>query len=282
MTMPSISLVLATVGRGDDLDRLFGSLAGQTFRDFEVIVVDQNDDQRLAPRLARARRLGLTVYELKQSPPNLAAARNAGIAVARGLWLGFPDDDCWYEPQALANLCRAISADPPPQGVVGAWVEQAAGDEVLPETLNAAAWRAFRGGDASSICLFFRRDLIAAMGGFDARLGVGQWFGAGEETDCVLRALSLGARIVRAPEVRVHHACQPGMALPWAQARARARGTGALYAKHRLSPYVIVRGMLAPCLWPLLRLQGLPALARGLAVGLGRLEGFLRWGWGKP
>lgn len=280
--MPLITLVLATVGRTDELDRLFASLAGQTFRDFEIIVVDQNDDQRLVPILAQARQQGLAVRELKHSPPNLAAARNAGIAMARGRWIGFPDDDCWYEAETLASLCHSIAADAQLRGVVGSWVEQEAGRQALPGTLDALSWRAFRGGDASSICLFFRQELIAGMGGFDARLGVGQWFGAGEETDCVLRALDSGARIGRAPAVRIHHACQSGTKLPWRGARARARGTGALYAKHRMSPYVIARGLLSPCLWPLLRLQGLSALARGLAISLGRLEGLLRWGWGKP
>lgn len=282
MTAPMITLVLATVGRTGELDRLFASLGGQTFRDFEVIVVDQNGDQRLAPVLARARQQGLVVRAVKHSPPNLAAARNAGIAIACGRWIGFPDDDCWYEPETLANFQRSITADARLRGVVGAWVEQAAGYCIQPEILEASAWRNFRGGDASSICLFFQRELIVAMGGFDGRLGVGQWFGAGEETDCVMRALNSGARIVRVPEVRIHHVFHRGAVLPWRQARARARGTGALYAKHRMSPYVILRGLLSPCLRPLARLQGLSAIGRGLAVSLGRLEGLLRWGWGRP
>jgi GT2 family glycosyltransferase len=49
--MPSetveISLVVATLGRTVQLDRLFESLARQDFTDFEVIVVDQNPDDRL-------------------------------------------------------------------------------------------------------------------------------------------------------------------------------------------------------------------------------------------
>jgi hypothetical protein len=56
------------------------------------------------------------------------------------------------------------------------------------------------------------------------------------------------------------------------QERARARGTGALYAKHRLPAWVIARGLLAP----LLALPG-PDLTAGAARSLGRLEGLMRW-----
>ena len=47
MRTPEISLILATVGRTDELTRMFESLATQTFSDFEVVVVDQNEDDRL-------------------------------------------------------------------------------------------------------------------------------------------------------------------------------------------------------------------------------------------
>lgn len=286
--MPRFSLILATVGRTAELDRLFDSLAAQNCQDFEVILIDQNVDDRLLTHIDRARLLGLNVHTRQLSPPNLAAARNLGIALAQGDWIGFPDDDCWYEPDALSNLLAASQQDAGLEGLIACWVEQAAANATTTSSnghLKLEDWRNFRGGDASSITLFFRRSLIERLGKFDARLGVGQWFGAGEETDYVLRALAAGARLVRYPNARVHHPFVVVRAENWrvvcGNARCRSRGTGALYAKHRLSPYVIIRGWIAPIVFPLLRMQGFQPLLLGIAVVIGRIEGFVRWGWGR-
>lgn len=53
LTDPFISLVLATVGRCDQLGRLVDSLALQSFNDFELVVVDQNLDQRIESQVQR-------------------------------------------------------------------------------------------------------------------------------------------------------------------------------------------------------------------------------------
>ena len=62
--MREFALILATVGRTVELNRLFDTLAAQSYRDFEVIVVDQNRDDRLIPVLHRARYLGLVIRHL--------------------------------------------------------------------------------------------------------------------------------------------------------------------------------------------------------------------------
>ena len=280
MKTPILSLILATVGRTDELDRLFRSLADQTWHEYEVIVVDQNSDDRVLPHLARARALGLAVRHLKQSQPNLAAARNAGIGAARGKWLAFPDDDCWYEPQLLEKAVERFGREDRPAGVIVRWVEQA------EQPLSGArlSWErssAFRDVPVSSITLFCSRALCRQINGFDSRLGIGQWFGAGEETDFVLRALHTGALFVYEPAARVHHAvssAKPDATAPARLAiRRRARGTGALYAKHRLSVWVVARGLVAPLLRPLLKGSFGAELALGYATAMGRLDGLLRW-----
>lgn len=283
-----ISLVLATFGRSDDVGRCLQSLAAQTDKTFEVLLVDQNPDDRLVPCVSEALASGLNLHHLRMVKPSLSGARNLGILKSKGEIIGFPDDDCWYDPDAIAQLRQAIAGGSKFDGVVANWVEQSAAHPSNPseEILSYRSWRSFRGGDASSITLFLKRRLLQRLSGFDERMGVGRWFGAGEETDLVLRALANGAVIHRLPNVRVHHlygAPPKGtLAVRCRNIRTRAHGTGALYAKHRLNTYTVIRGLTAPLLLPLVRLRGWEAVAIGFAIAVGRLEGLIRWGWGKP
>ena len=96
------SLVLATVGRTEELNRFFASLDYATHRNFEVILVDQNPDDRLNSVLdhydGRFPALHL------RSERGLSRARNVGLRRVTGDVVAFPDDDCWYPPNLLNQV----------------------------------------------------------------------------------------------------------------------------------------------------------------------------------
>jgi hypothetical protein len=79
----------------------------------------------------------------------------------------------------------------------------------------------------------------------------------------------------------VHHAVSRDKPETTPQARVairhRARGTGALYAKHKLPLWVIVRGLVSPVIRPLLKGSFGADLAYGYAILLGRLDGLVGW-----
>src|SRR5271168_3016732 len=99
--MARFSLIVATIGRTEEFGFLLQSLAEQTFRDFELIVVDQNSDDRLIPFLEH---WNGTVAGLANTPGSLSAiihlrcapgvsrARNLGLQYCTGEILAFPDD----------------------------------------------------------------------------------------------------------------------------------------------------------------------------------------------
>lgn len=274
-----VSLVMATLGRTSEIDRCVDSLAAQTCQDFELIVVDQNPDDRLVPVVERARELGLDCLHLRQSEPNLCMARNAGIAQAAGEIIAFPDDDCWYEAESIEQVLARFERQAELDGLVIRWVET--GDAQPEQRLSFEQFGQFRGAYASSITLFFRSDCLRRAGGFDYALGLHSWYGASEETDLVLRMLRAGDVIEHAPEILVHHAMHKLASLPpgqmFSRARKRARGTGALYVRHKLPAWVIVRGMAGPVWRACLNVLRPSRAAHELGLSVGIFEGYVGW-----
>jgi glycosyltransferase involved in cell wall biosynthesis len=281
MSSVRLTLILATVGRAAEVATALRSFAVQTSRDFEVVVVDQNRDARLVPYVTEAQASGVSVKHVKMQERGLAKARNLGLAQSEGDYVAFPDDDCWYEADTIERTISALNARQEIAGIVGRWVEQARGRERDCYRFSLMEWRNFRGGDAPSITLFLKRALVDELGGFDPRLGVGQWYGAGEETDLILRVLATGAEIWHEPSINVHHHFT---AIPTGElsalcraARSRGRGVGAIYVKHRINWKIIARGFVAPIVIPLLRGTTYSDWRRSVAMCVGRMEGFVAW-----
>ena len=203
---PAISVVLATLGSDERLARLFATLRTQTFSDFEVIVVDQSIDDRLEA-LVDAHRSALNLRHLRHTR-GLSRSRNAGLRIAAGGIVCFPDDDCWYDPGVLERVHRFLDMHPHSDGLTGRAVF------ARPERAPARfARRAQWVGPAKvwtqgiSCTIFLRRALVARIGPFDEGLGLGAgtpWIAA-EESEYLLRAVKQQARIWYDPDLTVHH-----------------------------------------------------------------------------
>ena len=200
------SLVLATVGRVSELEHLLQSLDAQTYRNFELIVVDQNPDNRLVPILERYKRKVAIVH--LHSTPGLSRARNVGLQHVTGDVVAFPDDDCWYPKDLLERVKLFFEKRPQYDALTG----RPAG----PDGKTAVGRFDLRPGEvtkyniwrrSTSITLFLRRSVISAVGEFDESLGAGSGtpWGAAEDIDYPLRALSYGFKIYYDPTLVVHH-----------------------------------------------------------------------------
>ncbi len=204
--MTAVSLIVATLGQTAHLPRLARSLAAQTGRDFEVIVVNQGDDAAIAPFLALLPDdLPVTVL---RSAKGLSRARNVGLLAARGRIVGFPDDDAWYPAGVVQQVVDLFDAHPDLAIITGV-TRDADGQLSNGTFLDVAAdldrdnvWKA---GNSNGI--FVRRADLTAVDGFDETLGVGAGteFGSGEETDILLRMLAAGSRGRFLPDLVIHH-----------------------------------------------------------------------------
>lgn len=100
---PFFSIVMATHHRPATLARAIASLRAQTCADFEILLVADALDPETAAVVARD--LGPADSFLKRTGTNgPAESRNRGLAMARGEWVIFLDDDDTFEPHHLATL----------------------------------------------------------------------------------------------------------------------------------------------------------------------------------
>ncbi|HVO63230.1 MAG TPA: glycosyltransferase family A protein [Terriglobales bacterium] len=200
-----ISLVVCTIGRKSDLDRFLSSLDRQNCRDFEVLVVDQNDDDRVTELIQR--HPGLAVVHL-HSARGLSRARNVGLALASGDLIGIPDDDCWYPPDLIAGVCKWFRAHPE-YGGLSVIKRDADGKLVGPRwpegSCEITVSNVFDCAISSTI--FLRRAVALRVGAFKENIGVGAdtRYQSGEESDYLLRAMENGFRLFFDPSMIVRH-----------------------------------------------------------------------------
>ncbi|GAA1799602.1 hypothetical protein GCM10009768_30760 [Leucobacter iarius] len=180
---------------------------------------------------------GLAEYIHEPEVRGLSRGRNRGLRELRGRIVAFPDDDCWYPAGLLAEVAARLR-DARLDGISTLLVD-GDGDEALLRWATAEQDIRPRSipRTVSSATLFFTRETIERVGDFDPELGSGSGtpFGAGEETDYVLRALALGARLRYLPGLEVHHAewRSAGSTVDVrAKVRSYNRGFGRVLRKH--------------------------------------------------
>ena len=279
-TPMKFSLILATVGRDVEVERFLDHLAKQQGAEFELIVVDQNDDDRVQRLVSRFESL-FTIKYLR-CERGLSLARNRGLEVFDGDIVAFPDDDCWYPSGLLHTVNDSLAERPELGGVVGRCLDQdGMPSHSSPPPRAVAISRLNVWTSAISITVFLRSELVRTVGSFDETLGVGsgtKW-GSGEETDYLLRALAAGFRMDYMPEIVVHHPNLPQVFTGemFRRGRLYGAGYGRVLRKHRYSvvikSYVLVRACGGMVLGALRGNSG--AVRFHWNVLIGRLEGLL-------
>ena len=110
-----ISLVIPVYNAASDVAECLASILAQTPNDAEVICVDDGSTDGSAAILAAAAAHDGRVRVLRQSHTGAGAARNAGLAAARGDWLWFVDaDDRICGEAVLPALREAAQSGTPP------------------------------------------------------------------------------------------------------------------------------------------------------------------------
>ena len=220
-TPGSISVVVATRNRPDDLRAALGALRALDPPPGEIVVVDSaSDDPRAIAAIAEKAGARL----LRCDRPGLSLARNAGAAAARGAIVAFLDDDCRVDPGWLGAIARGFE-DPGVHAVTGSYApsELATRAQILflryahMDRRGATAARfsrtsspskhwpldAWRMGSGGNIAV--RAEAFRAQGGFRTDLGLGTPALGGEDLCFLWSTVRDGGDVVYRADAMAWH-----------------------------------------------------------------------------
>lgn len=224
-----VSLILPTLNRTDDLAVFLDSLLEQTYKDFELIVIDQNKGDEIKEILDNYLNK-IDIKYIKSDILGISVNRNKGLICRTGEIIGFPDDDCSYAPDTLEKVvsylkdkkkhiysCRTL--EKVKNYGTGIMLDYNTNITVSNADLTVKSITFFVNIEGQDIYLF------------DKKLGVGALFGSGEETDYVLNLLHKGYVGEYFANDIIYHPAKKGNYEDLERAYNYARGYGALCKK---------------------------------------------------
>ena len=185
---PRVSVVLPTYNRAHLLPRALRSVLAQTYRAFEVLVVDDGSTDETAGAVAGLADPRIRFHRVNHQ--GCAGAMNVAIQHALGEWVAFIDSDDEWAPAKLERQMQAAAAAGPEVGVIysaGVIVDDAAGREIHARRPRAGGQgRVFdlmlETNWFSFVSVLARRRCFDEVGLFDEGLAFG------EDRDWLLRA----------------------------------------------------------------------------------------------
>jgi glycosyltransferase involved in cell wall biosynthesis len=266
---------MATLGRKKEVSLFLHKLTEQTYKNFELIIVDQNDDNRVYDLYLKYKDI-IELKYIRSGKKGLSLNRNIGLNNCDGDIIAFPDDDCEYEINTLENVKEFF-------------VNRFGYDFFTCNTKdknneNKIFESQKKNSDISiynimctgiSFTIFVRAAAFKDFR-FDEQLGIGAEYGSGEESDLILYLLKNNRRGFYNANMYIYHPYKiddAGRAFPY------GKGFGALYKKaittykyYTLFPvfiYLLVKQTLMICLHP---------FAKERIVSIkGRLHGFIHY-----
>ncbi len=208
---PLLTVIITTYNRPDLLERCLTGFVGQSIlpSQFEIVVVDDGSETSVEAIVRKfTGRLRMTYHY--QANSGLAAARNTGIALARGTILVPYDDDDVPHADCLQEHLNFHRAHPDVEDAMLANLEWLPGLEVTPvmhyiTEVDPRLWclKGLKPGQSLPFgylwggCSSYKKELIRRAGGFDARFRFGY-----EDTEAEVRMRRHGLRVWWHPAAR--------------------------------------------------------------------------------
>lgn len=205
MIVPSLSVILPTYNRATLLPRAIHSVLDQSYRDLELIVVDDCSTDETEELLSSIRdnRLRVIRQSINSGP---SAARNAGIRASKGRYVAFQDSDDEWSPEKLSKQVELIeqqdeNGDLPAACYSRFIIVRDNRRVIVPSgsksTLSGRIYeRLLFGNTMGTPTVVFRKDILEIVGSFDESLA------NREDWDLALR-IAKGNKVVFLDEATV-------------------------------------------------------------------------------
>lgn len=142
-----ISVIIPVYNAEKYLSQCLDSVIGQTYRDIEIVCVDDGSTDSSPAILEKYRQLDDRIVIYKQSNQGLSGARNSGMTIAHGEWCMFVDSDDWLEQDCCQSV---IDKSKDHDLVIFSYIRQFA-NKSLPKTVFGDEDILFEGKDVDSL-----------------------------------------------------------------------------------------------------------------------------------
>ena len=106
--MPQLSIIVPVYNVEPYLRRCIDSILAQTFTDFELILIDDGSPDKCGEIMEEYAAQDSRIITIHQENKGVSAARNAGLHIAQGTYVGFVDPDDWIDPGMYDGIIRAM------------------------------------------------------------------------------------------------------------------------------------------------------------------------------
>jgi cellulose synthase/poly-beta-1,6-N-acetylglucosamine synthase-like glycosyltransferase len=195
------SVVIAAMNAEKSIGKCLDSLERQTFKDFEVIVVDDGSSDNTIGRANAYPK----VRVLKQDHGGPAVARNNGAWAAKGKIIVFTDSDCILDSNWLGEMVKPFE-DERIAGVQGRYKTRQ--KSIIARLIQLEIERSYERMANRRFIDFmgtysaaYRKKVFEEMQGFDTSFPIA----SGEDTDLSFRVSEAGYKMVFRPKAMVYH-----------------------------------------------------------------------------
>lgn len=111
--MTAVSIILPTYNRSHFLDNAFQSLLSQTFKEWELIIVDDGSTDNTEKKVKELQSKNtFPIRYCKRENGGAALARNTGVPLAKGEFIAFFDSDDYWDADHLSRAISALKKNP--------------------------------------------------------------------------------------------------------------------------------------------------------------------------